>query len=199
MLTLLRASVGQVARIAATFVALAACGRCSWHDCLRLCIATSGSLILVFETTLNVPVIGSCTPAFAWGMTTLFATGNVVFPLFGNVAFPLFYFAARGCARFSFLGILACPTFWTDARSLGVRRGIASSDMMHHYTLSDGCKGVIFNPGTQSFTILRDEIATCPLDIRILCSHSSECTFQNSSIVALIYIIRRTHHPLYFG
>ncbi len=145
MLTLLRASVGQVARIAKTFVALATCGRCTWHDCLRLCIATSGSLILVFETTLHVPVIGICTPVFAWGTTTLLVTGNVVFPLFGDFVFPLFYFAARGCTRFSFLGILACPTFWKDARSICVRRGIASSDIMHHYTLPDGREGVIFN------------------------------------------------------
>ena len=138
---------------ATTYVALATCGRCTWHDCLRLCIATSGSLILVFEMTLNVPVIDICTPVYAWDTTTLFVTGNVVFPLFGDFVFPLFYFAARGCARFSFLGILArfslfgiltYPTSWTDARSIGVIRDIASSDIMHHYTLPDGRKGVIF-------------------------------------------------------
>ncbi len=74
---------------ATTYVALATCGRCTWHDCLRLCIARSGSLILVFETTLNVPVIDICTPVFAWGMATLFANGNVVFRflVFGIFAF----------------------------------------------------------------------------------------------------------------
>ena len=58
-------------------------------------VATSGSLILVFETTLNVPVIDICTPVFAWGTATLFANGNAVFQLFG--------FRARRSARCLFL------------------------------------------------------------------------------------------------
>ena len=74
----------------------------------------------------------------------MFATGNVVFPLFGKVDFPLLNIA-RGCAGFAFLRIFICPTFRTDARSIGARRGIASSDIMHHYTLPDGRNGVIFN------------------------------------------------------
>ncbi len=64
-------------------------------------VATSGSLVLVFETALNVPVIDICTPVFAWGTATLFANGNAVFQLFG--------FRAQGCARCLFLGIFALP------------------------------------------------------------------------------------------
>jgi hypothetical protein len=78
-------------------------------------VATSGSLILVFETTLNVPVIDICTPVFAWGTATLFAVGNAVFQLFG--------FRARGCARCLLLGIFAFAfafvrPSWTDVSSI---------------------------------------------------------------------------------
>jgi hypothetical protein len=77
----------------------------------------------VFEMTFNVPVVDIYTPVYAWDTTTLFVTGNVVFPLFGNFVFPLFYFAARGCARFSFLGIFAFAfafvrPSWTDVSSI---------------------------------------------------------------------------------
>ena len=114
---------------ATTYVALATCDRCTWHDCLRLCIARSGSLILVFETTLNVPVIDICTPVFAWGTATLFANGNAVFQLFG--------FRARRCARCLFLGNFAFAfTFvrpsWTDVSSINVDacREFISSDVI---------------------------------------------------------------------
>jgi hypothetical protein len=66
----------------------------------------------VFETTLNVPVIGICTPVSAWGTATLFANGNAVFQLLGNVVFPLFLFAARGCARFATRHLCNLDVFW---------------------------------------------------------------------------------------
>jgi hypothetical protein len=135
---------------------------------------------------------------FTWDTATLFATRNVVFPLFGKVDFPLLNFA-RGCAGFTFLRVFICPTFRSDARSIGARRGIASSDIIRHYIFPDGRKWVLINPGTKSLTILSDERGICPLNICTLCNHSGECSFQDSSTAAMIYVILRRTHPLYFG
>ncbi len=99
----------------------------------------------MLEATLYVSVIEVCTSLLTASIATLFAIGNVVFPLFGKVDFPLLNFA-RGCAGFAFLRVFICPTFRTDAMSIGARRGIALSDIIRHYILPDGRKWVLISP-----------------------------------------------------